>query len=70
MKPEQKDKKAKDKAGIGQSDEEKGIASKEEQEQKRQELLDQGKATKAARFTHLEDEEEDKPPLHLKDDED
>lgn len=59
-----------DKAGVGQTDQEKGIASKEEQEQKRKELLKNGKATKAAHFNHTEEEgDEERPaPLHMKGD--
>jgi hypothetical protein len=41
---------SKDKAGIGQSNEEKGIAPKEEQTKKREEALKSGKAKKRPQF--------------------
>jgi len=62
-KPEQPDK-AMDRAGTGQTDEEKGIASKEAQEQKRKELEEEGKAKRRPHFNGGEDDEEQ--PLQLK----
>jgi len=43
-------KKVKDKAGRGQSDEEKGIASKEEQHKKQEKLLREDKARRRPQF--------------------
>lgn len=54
-----------DKAGIGQTDEEKGIAPREKSHEKRKKLEEEGKAKKRPNFNG--DLDEDLPPLKLED---
>jgi len=56
--------KAVDRAGTGQTDEEKGIAPKEVREQKKKELEEEGKAIRRPTFNRDDDE----LPLQMKDD--
>ena len=62
-KQKQEENKAKDRAGIGQTDEEKGILPEEERAKKREELKEKGDVKERPRFhsNPEEDTNEDKP---------
>lgn len=59
--PEKPQEKAIDRAGIGQTDEEKGIAPEEVRKQKRKELEEQGGVKKKPTYRA----EDDEPPLQI-----
>lgn len=63
--PQEKEDGAKDKAGVNQTDKEKGILPKEERAKKREELEKSGKVTKRPHFNGTE-EDDNKKPLQFK----
>jgi|GEM_PF-2028929 len=64
---EQPENKAKDKAGIGQTDEEKGILPSEARKKKREELEKSGEVTKRPNFNgDADNEDPGEKPLQFK----